>query len=118
MHALPRLLLASALAIQAGLAWAGASSTPFGYTPDPALKTASLADLQGRVRDSCAATQARIQNSTPVAMGRPCGCYARQVMRSFAPAEIDAYRNTGVFNETGRSKALAAIDSCGLRRPI
>jgi hypothetical protein len=32
--------------------------------------------------------------------------------------EVQAYRDTGVFNEGGRSKALAAIDACKLQRPI
>jgi len=39
-------------------------------------------------------------------------------MRLLDPVEIDAYRNTGVFNDTARGKALAAIDACRLQRPI
>jgi hypothetical protein len=31
--------------------------------------------------------------------------------------EIQAYRDTGVFNDTARAKALNAIDSCRLQRP-
>ena len=51
-------------------------------------------------------------------MTRPCGCYASRVMRSLDSAELDAYRSTGVFNDTARGKALAAIDACKLQRPI
>jgi hypothetical protein len=39
-------------------------------------------------------------------------------MRSLDATELDAYRNTAVFNDTARAKALAAIDSCKLKRPI
>lgn len=109
------LVLAAALA---GPALASGSSAPFGYTPDPALQSASLVDLQSRVRDSCASTQAKIQSSTPVAMARPCGCYATRVMKTLDASEVAAYRQTGVFNEGARGKALAAIDGCKLKRPV
>jgi len=32
--------------------------------------------------------------------------------------EVQAYRDTGVFNEGARGKALSAIDACKLQRPI
>ncbi len=115
LRSLPALVLAAALA---GPALASGSSAPFGYTPDPVLQSASIADLQSRVRDSCASTQAKIQSSTPVAMSRPCGCYASRVMKTLDASEVASYRQTGVFNEGARSKALAAIDQCKLRRPV
>lgn len=120
LRSLTTLVLAAALAgpVFAGLALASGSSAPFGYTPDPALQTASVADLQSRVRDSCASTQAKIQASTPVAMARPCGCYASRVMKTLDSSEVAAYRQTGVFNEGARGKALAAIDQCKLKRPV
>lgn len=113
----PSLVLASLL-LAAGAAVAGGSSAPFGYTPDPALKTAGRADLELKIRDACASTQAKVQNASTVAVARPCGCYAARVLKSFDAGELDAYRNTGVFNDTGRGKALAAIDSCKLKRPV
>src|SRR3954466_14596290 len=58
------------------------------------------------------------QNAAESAVTRPCGCYASRVMRSLYSAELDAYRSTGVFNDTARGKALAAIDACKLQRPI
>ena len=51
-------------------------------------------------------------------MSSACGCYASRTLRSFDAAELQAYRTTGVFNETARGKALAAIDACRLQRPI
>ena len=37
---------------------------------------------------------------------------------SMSADEVQAYRDTGVFNEGGRGKALAAIDACKLQRPV
>jgi len=98
-------------------ALAAASSVPFDYTPDPALRTASRAELESRVRRACTVTQGRLTGQAEASLARPCGCYASRTLRAFTPVELDAYRTTGVFDDGGRSKALAAIDSCGLRRP-
>jgi hypothetical protein len=112
------ILIAGFLALVAGGALAAASSVPANYTPDPALRTASRSELETRVRRACANTQARIQNVNESTLARPCGCYASRIMRGLDSAELDAYRGTGYFNDTARGKALAAIDACGLRRPI
>ncbi len=122
MTSFARSLLPSGLALALGAltgaaAFAAASSTPFGYAPDPALRTASAAELQTRIRRACATTQARIQNVAATQVNRGCGCYATGVMRSLDAGEIDAYRATGIFNDSARAKALAAIDICRLRRP-
>ena len=100
------------------LGLAGASPANFNYTPDPGLKTAGKGELEQCVRRACAVTQARLQNAAESAVTRPCGCYAGKVMRSLDTAELDAYRSTGMFNDTARGKALAAIDSCKLQRPV
>jgi hypothetical protein len=112
------ILIAALWTLSAGAALAAASSVPANYTPDPALRTASKAELETRVRRACAITQARIQNASESSLSRPCGCYASRVMRGLDSGELDAYRNTGYFNDSGRAKALAAIDACGLRRPV
>ncbi len=39
-------------------------------------------------------------------------------MRSLDATEIQSYRDTGVFNDTARGKALAALDRCKLKRPF
>lgn len=118
MNRLLRPLLSAACLAFATTALASGSSAPFNYTPDPALKTESKSDLEGRVRRACTATQAKIQNASETRLERPCGCYATRVMRGLDDSELDAYRNTGVFNEAARAKALAAIDSCKLKRPL
>jgi hypothetical protein len=119
MFSFSRQALAAALiAASASAAWAGASSTPTNYQPDPALKTASRGELENRVRTACTIVQARLQNVAEETLSRPCGCYASRTMQALSADEIQAYRNTGVFNEGARAKALAAIDSCRLQRPI
>jgi hypothetical protein len=96
---------------------AGASTSNIQYTPDPALKTASRADLETRVRRSCAATQARIQSRPEAELDRPCACYASRTVRSLDKVELENYRNRGVFDDTTRIKALANLDRCNLKRP-
>ncbi|GJD96526.1 hypothetical protein [Methylobacterium iners] len=89
-----------------------------GYTPDPALKTASTNNLTARVRRSCAVIQARQQSVSEESLSRPCGCYAQKTLASLDQAEIQSYRTTGYFNDSARAKALAALDSCKLPRPV
>jgi hypothetical protein len=95
----------------------GPTASLEGYTPDPALKTASTGNLTGRVRHACTVTQARLQNVSEVSLARPCGCYANQTLASLDRSELDAYRSTGYFNDSARAKALNALDSCKLPRP-
>jgi len=111
------MLAAAAMALSATSALAAASNTPTMYQPDPALKTASMSELQARVRQACSVTQARLQNVTEASLSRKCDCYAGRTMRSLSADEVQAYRDTGVFNDTARAKALSAIDSCRLERP-
>ena len=99
-------------------ALAAASSTPFNYQPDPGLRTDTPRQLQARIQRACGVTQARVQNaSARGGVERGCGCYATRVMRSLDAGEVASYRATGMFNETARAKAFAAIDQCGLQRP-
>lgn len=112
------LLSAVLIATSAAAVLAAGSSQPFNYQPDPALKTASRSDIEGRFRRACQATQARLQSTQEGAVSRPCGCYASRTLRSLDASELDAYRTTGVFNDTARGKALAAIDACQLKRPL
>jgi hypothetical protein len=111
------LLAAAAVTVAATSAFASASSTPTMYQPDPALKTESIGELRARVSQACSVTQAKMQNVTEVSLSRKCDCYAGRTMRSLSPDEMQAYRDTGVFNDTARAKALSAIDSCKLERP-
>jgi hypothetical protein len=111
------LLAAAAIVTGATGAFAAASNTPTMYQPDPALKTASVSELRARVSQACAVTQAKLQNASEASVSRKCDCYAGRTMRALSTEEVQAYRDTGVFNDTARAKALAAIDSCKLERP-
>jgi hypothetical protein len=118
MRAVLRPVLAAlAIAASTHAAFAAASNMPTQYQPDPALKTASMGELQSRVRQACAITQAKLQNVSEASLSRKCDCYAGRTMRAMSAEEVQAYRDTGVFNETARAKALGAIDSCKLQRP-
>ena len=111
------LAAAFALALSGSAALAGASSTPTAYQPDPALKNASRGELEARIRKACTVIQAKARNVSESSLSAPCGCYAGQTLRGLDAAEIQAYRDTGVFNDTARAKALAALDACKLPRP-
>ena len=111
------LLAAAALAAGATGAFASASNVPTNYQPDPALKTASMGELRSRVGQACSVTQAKLQNVSESAVSGKCGCYAGRTMRAMSADEVQAYRDTGVFNDTAREKALKALDACNLSRP-
>jgi hypothetical protein len=102
----------------AGAAFAGGSSAPFDYRPDPALQTESRSQLEARVRRACTIVQARFQSVAEATLSGPCGCYASRTMRALSADEIQAYRDTGYFNDGARAKALAALDACRLPRPV
>jgi hypothetical protein len=117
MSAFRPLAAAFALALSTGAALAGASSTPAAYQPDPALKTASRAELEARIRKACTVIQAKAQNVSEPSLSAPCGCYATRTFASLDAGEVQAYRDTGIFNDTARAKALGALDACKLPRP-
>ncbi|WP_342150837.1 hypothetical protein [Methylorubrum sp. SB2] len=89
-----------------------------GYTPDPTLKTASKSNLTGRVRNACAIVQSRLQKVEQSTLEAPCGCYADRTLASLDKDEVASYRATGYFNDTATAKALNALDSCKLPRPV
>lgn len=89
-----------------------------GYTPDPALKTASRSNLKSRVSNACVIMQARFQKVAEAGLQQPCGCYADRTLSKLDGAEIQSYRATGYFNDSARAKALEALDSCKLPRPV
>lgn len=108
---------ALAIAVSSTTAFAAASNAPTQYQPDPALKTESMGELQARVRQACSVTQARLQNVSEASLSRKCDCYAGRTMRALSADEVQAYRDTGVFDDGARAKALDALDACKLERP-
>lgn len=88
-----------------------------GYTPDPALKSASLKNLKGRVSQACVVTQSKFQKVAEASLEAPCGCYADRALTKMSREEIQSYRATGYFNDSAKAKAFDALDSCKLPRP-
>lgn len=110
-------LLSALAACNAG-SRVGQTASLEGYTPDPALKRASRSNLTGRVAHACAVTQSRLQKVEEASLSAPCGCYAERALRAMDRTEIASYRATGYFNDSAKAKALDALDSCKLPRPV
>jgi hypothetical protein len=113
--ALPALAGLIAVAPLAAFAAAGPAPLP---EPDPKTKTMSRAQIQTRVLDACLISQSRLQQTTRDAVGSACRCYATGTVRAMSATDIQAFRDTSVFNESTREKALEQIDGCKLVRPM
>jgi hypothetical protein len=103
----------------ASAARAGGSSAPF-PTPqaDPATQNMSRYEAKLWVFDRCMILQSRIQSTTREAVHSPCSCYATKTVDQMDKTEFENFRQTSVFDDTTRAKALANIDACKLKRPI
>ncbi len=113
----PRFVMASAMLLAPCLAFAAAGPAPL-PEPDPKTKNMSRAEIRTRAFDACQIGQARLQQTTREAVQSACRCYARATVDAMTRAEIQAFRDTSVFNDTTREKALREIDRCQLVRPI
>lgn len=105
-----------AVAFLGGVLLAGCQTAgpPAGFTPDPKLKTATARQLEDEVWRTCLRTQQRLgTDSTTSSKG--CRCYATGTLKAFTPEETGFYRNNGYFNDSGRTKGLAALNACGLK---
>jgi hypothetical protein len=103
-----------ALAPVAALAGASSQNIP---PVDPTAKNLTPYMISLRAFDACLIVQSRLQNTTREAVHTPCSCYAKLTIKNMTKEELDAFRDTGYFNETTRRKALEALDSCKLPRP-
>jgi hypothetical protein len=100
-------------------AWAGAASGPFPQPqPDPATQNMSRYEAKLWVFDRCMILQSRIQSTTREAVHSPCSCYATKTVDQMDKTEFENFRQTSVFDDSTRQKALANIDACKLKRPI
>lgn len=93
------------------------SSVPKDYVPDPALKRATLGQLQKKIANSCIVIQKRDSLYSGTDLNRKCACYAGNSIKSFTAEEVSYYRNTGIFDSGSRRKAYAALERCGLQKP-
>lgn len=86
--------------------------------PDPTAKNLTPYMIQLRAFDACLVTQSRLLNTTREAVHTPCSCYAKGTVNAMSRDELQAFRDTGYFNDSARAKGLGFIDSCKLKRPI
>lgn len=110
-------LAAGVAALLSVAAQAASSQAPL-PPPDPTAKNLSPYRIQLRAFDACLVTQSRLMGTTREAVHSACSCYAKGTVGSMTKAEIQAFRDTGYFDDSTRAKALGFIDSCRLRRPI
>jgi hypothetical protein len=104
------------LALSPIVALAGASSQNL-PPPDPTAKNLTPYMISLRAFDACLIVQSRLQSTTREAVHTPCSCYAKLTVKNMSKEELDAFRDTGYFNDTARQKALEALDTCKLPRP-
>jgi hypothetical protein len=106
----------TALLLGGSMALAAAGNAPL-PPPDPTAKDLSPYRIQLRAFDACLHNQSRLQNTTREAVHTACSCYAKGTVNAMTKAEIQAFRDTGYFNDSARDKGLGFIDSCKLKRP-
>jgi hypothetical protein len=85
--------------------------------PDPTAKNLTPYMIQLRAFDACLVTQARLMNTTREAVHSACSCYAKGTVNAMTKDELQAFRDTGYFNDSAREKGYRFIDSCKLKRP-
>ena len=98
----------------AALAGASSSNVP---QPDEAVKTMNRAGIQDRAFKGCVAQQTKMAAVPVELIDRGCSCYAGRTVQRMSNKEVDAFRQTGFFNDETRARALKALDTCGLKRP-
>jgi hypothetical protein len=118
MRRMGAVLLAGGLSVLAGLGAHAASGSSALPPPDPTAKNLSPYQIQLRAFDACLVTQSRLMSTTREAVHTPCSCYAKGTVNAMTKDEIQAFRDTGYFNDSARAKGLGFIDQCKLKRPI
>lgn len=111
-------LLAGGLSMLASLSAHAASSSTALPPPDPTAKNLTPYMIQLRAFDACLVTQSQLLATSREAVHTPCSCYAKGTVNSMTKDEIQAFRDTGYFNDSAREKGLRFIDQCKLRRPF
>jgi hypothetical protein len=104
------------LLISAGAALAAGSTSSL-PPPDPTAKNLTPYMIQLRAFDACLITQSQLMNTTREAVHTPCSCYAKGTVNAMTKDEIQAFRDTGYFNDSAREKGYDFIDRCKLKRP-
>lgn len=111
-------VLAAGLSVLVGLSAHAASGGSALPPPDPTAKNLTPYMIQLRAFDACLVTQSRLMETTREAVHSQCSCYAKGTVNAMTKDEIQAFRDTGYFNDSARAKGLGFIDRCKLKRPI
>lgn len=118
MRRMGAVFLAGGLTVLAGVSAYAASGTSALPPPDPTAKNLTPYMIQLRAFDACLHTQSQLLKTTREAVHTPCSCYAKGTVTAMTKDEIQAFRDTGYFNDSAREKGLGFIDQCKLKRPI
>lgn len=118
MRRMGAVFLAGGLSVLAGLGAHAAGGTSALPPPDPTAKNLTPYMIQLRAFDACLVTQSRLMSTTREAVHTPCSCYAKGTVGAMTKDEIQAFRDTGYFNDSAREKGLGFIDRCKLKRPV
>ncbi|KPH82166.1 hypothetical protein [Bosea vaviloviae] len=118
MRRMGAVFLAGGLTVLAGFSAYAASGTSALPPPDPTAKNLTPYMIQLRAFDACLHTQSQLLKTTREAVHTPCSCYAKGTVTAMTKDEIQAFRDTGYFNDSAREKGLGFIDQCKLKRPI
>lgn len=105
----------SVLMATAVIAASGKAALP---PPDPTAKNLTPYMIQLRAFDACLHTQSQLMQTTREAVHTPCSCYAKGTVNAMTKDELQAFRDTGYFNDSAREKGLGFVDTCKLKRPV
>lgn len=111
-------VLAAGFSLAIAVAAHAASGTSALPPPDPTAKNLTPYMIQLRAFDACLVTQSRLLGTTREAVHTPCSCYAKGTVNSMSKDELQAFRDTGYFNDSAREKGLSFVDQCKLKRPV
>ncbi|POR47619.1 hypothetical protein CYD53_11887 [Bosea psychrotolerans] len=118
MRRMGAVVLAGGFSVLMGSVVLAASSSAPLPPPDPTAKNLTPYMIQLRAFDACLHTQSQLLQTTREAVHTPCSCYAKGTVNAMSKDEIQAFRDTGYFNDTAREKGLQFIDKCQLKRPL
>lgn len=118
MRRMGAVVLAGGLSVLMGTVVLAASSSAPLPPPDPTAKNLTPYMIQLRAFDACLHTQSQLLQTTREAVHTPCSCYAKGTVNAMSKDEIQAFRDTGYFNDTAREKGLEFLDKCKLKRPL
>src|SRR6478735_7800093 len=117
MRRIGAVVLAGGFLMMAAVSAQAASGTSALPPPDPTAKNLTPYMIQLRAFDACLVTQSQLIGTTREAVHTPCSCYAKGTVNAMTKDEIQAFRETGYFNDSARAKGYDFIDRCKLRRP-